>query len=235
MTRRTSILSTAILGDAAVAGAASQGVDVSCVPFIRTERRVDEELAAEIREMCALPVTVVFTSSNAVAAIGDILAGQKPSWEVYCIGNATLNAVEKLLGESVVGVADNAGELAGLIINDNVSEVVFFCGDKRLDTLPSLLAEHDILVYEEVVYTTLETSQLVTDSYDGILFFSPSAVESFFSRNVVQKEVVLFAIGTTTATAIQKFTNARVIVGSSLSKEQLLMEAVEYFNTHAVA
>src|SRR5258706_9822828 len=43
--------------------------------------------------------------------------------------------------------------------------------------------------------------------YDGILFFSPSGVESFFNTNEVNEQTILFAIGNTTATEIKKYTN----------------------------
>jgi uroporphyrinogen-III synthase len=69
----------------------------------------------------------------------------------------------------------------------------------------------------------------VNKLYDGILFFSPSAVQSFFYGNAIGPQTVLFAIGQTTAEAIEKFTGNTIIVSEKPGKDELVKRMFEYF------
>jgi uroporphyrinogen-III synthase len=67
--------------------------------------------------------------------------------------------------------------------------------------------------------------------YDGILFFSPSAVESFFSKNKLPEQTVLFAIGNTTAKTIhRRYCNNRIMISDQPGKDELIEQAIEYFS-----
>ena len=173
------LLSTGILSERLVKEAAERGVVLDGMSFIAIEYMDTKTLIPEI---------AVFTSVNAVDAVGRWVH-EKPDWKVYCISGATYEAVVRLFGEnSVVGKAASAAELAALIRHREVAkreEIVFFCGDQRRDELPSLG------VTEKVVYRTVLTPHKAERNYDGIAFFSPSAVESFFSVNVVAGEIPL--------------------------------------------
>ena len=234
MSHKISILSTMPIAQSLIDGAAEQGALVDALSFIKVSAVTGEKIENEIVDLCHLHVTVVFTSANAVKAVDDIVLHADPEWDIYCIGNATLDAVNKCFRSSEVrGTAKDAASLAALIIEHGADEVVLFCGDKRLDTLPVALREEDIPVYEVVVYTTTGISQKLKRAYDGILFFSPSAVGSFFGANKVSEDTVFFAIGTTTADAIKKHTCNKVIVSETASKETVLNYAVEYFQKQA--
>ena len=93
------------------------------------------------------------------------------------------------------------------------------------------LSQHEIEVTEVVVYETLETPKVVDKTYDGILFFSPSGVDSFFSNNSIDDKTILFAIGNTTAEAIKKYSDNKIIISDKTGKEMLITKAVEYFQT----
>jgi uroporphyrinogen-III synthase len=99
-----------------------------------------------------------------------------------------------------------------------------------MDTLPSILLKSGIITNEITVYKTVEQPTFVEKEYDGILFYSPSGVSSYFSMNTVSSGTVLFAIGHTTAAAIKLETNNEVVVCPTPSKEALLDEAILYFN-----
>ncbi len=235
MNNKASILSTASLDQPLIDRAVADGVAVDVMSFIRVEHIVDEELQEEITELAGLPITAVFTSANAVRSISDIIKGCRLDWDIYCVGNATKNAVFELLDTDVVsGIGNDAAELAELIIADDIMEVVFFCGDKRMDTLPELLREEEVTVYEVVVYQTTETPQIASRGYDGILFFSPSGVASFFKVNTIGPATVLFAIGKTTGEAIKQHSDNKLIISETPSKENVVADAVEYFHTQAV-
>lgn len=108
--------------------------------------------------------------------------------------------------------------------------MVFFCGDLRREELPDLLKKAGIELTEVVVYQTLETPIKINKDYDGILFFSPSAVKSFFSINQVNSNALFFAIGNTTANAIKPFSKNSIIVSEFPAKDQLLDKAIKYFS-----
>ena len=143
---------------------------------------------------------------NAVEAVAAHLNDYIPDWKIYCIGNTTKKLVQEYFGEDLIAeTASDATELAEKIIEDNITdEVIFFCGDKRRDELPSILNEHNINVNEIEVYQTNIIQHTIEKNYDGILFFSPSAVQSFFSTNKLNDKTILFAIGNTTSSAIKK-------------------------------
>ena len=225
------VLSTSPLPMPLVNKAAEAGMVIDSIPFIRIEAVTDNGIKEELEEFAGLPLTAVFTSANAVRAVAEAIQSAGPAWNIYCVGNATTNeALERFGNCFISGTANDAATLAGIIITHDVQEVVFFCGDKRMDTLPGLLLAEEISVYEVVVYKTIETPQVATKAYDGILFFSPSGVNSFFKVNTIGASTVLFAIGNTTVGAIKELSGNKVVVSEAPSKEDLVDKVMEYFH-----
>lgn len=221
------ILSTRPLPASLLEEAAHKGFHIDCLSFVDTEPIRNDEVAAQIKA-AASHTAVVFTSMNAVEAVHHYL-GQKPGWRIYAIGNTTKLLAEEHLG-TIAGTADNAGALADTIISRGEKEVTFFCGDIRRDELPDKLQEAGIELNEVMVYRTIETPHVLDKAYHGILFYSPSAVHAFFNSNSQLPESTdLFAIGTTTAAALNTYTTNRIYVADSPSKEQLVRDAMDYY------
>jgi uroporphyrinogen-III synthase len=61
-----------------------------------------------------------------------------------------------------------------------------------------------------------------------ILFFSPSAVRSFFSVNEVSSGTTMIAMGTTTAEAIKQHTEHAVIISKDADKTFVVNMALDY-------
>jgi uroporphyrinogen-III synthase len=112
---------------------------------------------------------------------------------------------------------------------NHIDKAIFFCGDQRRDDLPEILRTNHVEVSEIVVYHTIAKPHKIEKSYNGILFFSPSAVGSFFTNNKISDKTILFAIGNTTANEIKKYGNNKVIVTDEPSKENLVMEMIRYY------
>lgn len=225
------ILSTRALDESLIQKAASFNITVDAENFIETTASVSEEKAAFIQQLSRQSITAVFTSMNAVVAIAPFVKTDTV-WRIYCIGNATKTFTEKYLPKSeLAGTAAYAEELAKLIIGNKEKQVYFFCGNIRRDVLPSALAVHQIACEETVVYSTSLVTKKISGRYDGILFFSPSAVESFFSANQLPAATVVFAIGKTTADAAAGFTANKIISANETSKEALLQTAIAYFRS----
>jgi uroporphyrinogen-III synthase len=170
-------------------------------------------------------ISTVFTSKNAVMNLN----GFTPV-KVYCLSGATRAAVqERFPTAELMRLASNASDLANMIIADCEKEVLFFCGDKRRDVLPKKLASARIKVHEVVVYQSVETPIQVEEKFDAVIFFSPSAVSSFFSVNQLQPEAICFAIGDTTAEAIATYCENKTVSTDSPSEEELLQKVIYHF------
>jgi len=252
---KTAILSTRPLGNGLTEEAAAMGIMIDALSFIQTEPLQDPGLDQQIRDLSRESLTAVFTSMNAVDAVTDCLRAQKNAtryfWTIYCIGAATRQRVQEYFGEdSIAGTAPSAGELADTIIRDvnagapagdrksdrrdagtpaGIRALTFFCGDQRRDELPDQLQRAGIEVREIIVYRTRQTPHPLEKAYEGIAFFSPSAVHSFFSLNKVPPATVLFAIGRTTAAAIRQYSGNPTIVGVSPEKDALIRLAMDHF------
>lgn len=232
---KISILSTGSLDDGFIHVAEARGICIDVLPFIQTEpvsltgegEKIDQALEASAK--------IVFTSVNAVEAVASKIQDQKFDGKIFCIGYATKQSVVKYFGEqSIVGIADNAKELVKTILDANVVEVIFFCGDHRRDELPDQLKENNIKVNEIVVYKTILTPRKIEKKYDGILFFSPSAVKSFFELNKIPDQTVLFAIGNATADEIKWFSKNKTVVSDVPTRETLTDKVISYFQMNPI-
>ncbi|GAC1708945.1 MAG: hypothetical protein NVS9B7_26700 [Flavisolibacter sp.] len=127
--------------------------------------------------------------------------------------------------------ADNALMLAQKIINHGIKELVFFCGNKRREELPLILKNNGIKLHEVIVYETLETPILVTEPFEAILFFSPSAVNSFFFLNRISINTLCFAIGQTTANAITVHAKNKIITSTTPSPAAMVLDLIKHYTT----
>jgi uroporphyrinogen-III synthase len=228
---KISILSTRPLDDSLIEKAKQLNIEIDVLSFIETKSIQSIEVQQEIENALLKSSAVVFTSMNAVEAIANELNEQHPDWRIYSIGNTTKQLIKKYFGEeAIAGTANSAAELAELIVEeDDSNELFFFCGDQRRDELPDILRNNNIQVNEIVVYETIPVKHKIENPYHGVLFYSPSAVESFFRNNKVVDQTILFAIGNATATKIKKYTNNKIIVGDEPGKKNLVMEMIKYY------
>ena len=146
---------------------------------------------------------------------------------IYCVGRRTKRLIEKNIGK-VTHVENSAGNLANyLAAQIKNEEVTYFCGNKRRDELPDILDNKGIIVNEVVAYQTILSPNELIKNYDGLLFFSPSGIESFLSKNSIDQEVA-FCIGGTTAKEAQK--HFKTVVEAKLpSVESVLNSVNAYF------
>ncbi|HEY1017523.1 MAG TPA: uroporphyrinogen-III synthase [Sediminibacterium sp.] len=229
--KRIQILSTRPITGAQLDNARKKGVDITVQSFIETTALQEIAVQQEIEWVSVQETVVVFTSMNAVVAVTDMLDGHVPSWRIYCMGYATQKLVAEYFGEtSIAGTGASALELAETIIEEEEpDELIFFCGNIRRDELPVKLSRQGITVHEICVYETLATPHKMEKTFDGILFFSPSAAESFFSNNTIPPETVLFAIGQTTRDTLARFTRNKIVVSKEPGKDEMVGQAVKYF------
>jgi uroporphyrinogen-III synthase len=236
---RPRILCTRPLSEQLLQEAAAQGLDISVQAFTDIQPLVTKELWAAIQPLLSRNIAAVFTSAHAVKTLEQHYLPQAGpfdavgyNWQIYCLEAGTLQAVQEALPASPVkATAANATELANAILKQgDVSDVYFFCGRQRREELPSILSKQGVRVHEIVLYENVPTPAITGADYDGIFFFSPSAVTSFFSVNKLPKTTVCFAIGATTAGTVEDFTDNRVIISTAPRAESMVQTAIFYFN-----
>jgi len=232
MQNKIQILCTKKISNSFIQLAEENNISIDELNFIKTEESVSEEIRKRILELSKQNITAIFTSSNAVNAVEKIVSGRL-NWKIYCTEPGTKKNIENAFeNASVAGSATDATELSEIIIGDNpVKQIVFFCGNQRRDLLPDKLNANGIRVEELIVYKTIANPRLVSKNYDGILFFSPSAVRSFFSINEIQSETILFSIGKTTAEEVKNYSNNATIISDIPDTKKLIAEVIKHFST----
>ena len=174
------------------------------------------------------PATVIFTSQNAVKSLLRNFERSELCFEkIYCVGKKTSFFLEKN-GFVVNHFEHYSKALAGFILSQkDLKEVTFFCGNSRLDELPNTLNDHHIKVNEVVVYKTVLNQIEITNPVDGILFFSPSGVQSYLmAKNSVKPKA--FCIGTTTALLAANYFSEIVVVDNP-TIEDVIHKVNQYY------
>ncbi len=204
------------------------------IPFIKIVLNTDDDTREKIQFYARKSLYAIFTSANAVRAVVSVLRNI-PEWKIFCVGSETRKRAALFFGASaILDHAGNAEGLAGKIIQQKPTQAVFFCGDQRREVLTEKLNESGIMLQELVVYRTQATPIKLTKTYDAILFFSPTAVVSFVSMNCIAPHAVLFALGTTTASALKKACKNEVVISPKPDKEFILQMAIAYGQTHPI-
>lgn len=141
---------------------------------------------------------VVITSKNGVEALLHNFTKEQLNFDaIYCVGRRTKKLITQKIGP-VKHAERNAQKLADYLSKSLKGEVVtYFCSDLRLDTLPTVLAANGVTVHEVEAYKTMYSPAEVSDKVSGVLFYSPSTVESYVQKNATDK--IAFCIGPSTA------------------------------------
>jgi uroporphyrinogen-III synthase len=207
------------------------GLPVTVIPFIEIQMIASKELKQQVKQLSQLNLNIVFTSKNAVKGITNLLDEIPADWKIFCIGGITKESVVDFFGEDKIeATAKNASLLSKKIIEKSgLKEVIFFCGDSRLDDLPETLRTNNIKVQQIICYHTVQTPKELQEDYDAILFFSPTAAHSFFSSNTIRTDVVLFSIGKTTTSTIKTYCTNTVVTSEWPGQESLVEKVFEYY------
>jgi uroporphyrinogen-III synthase len=232
MNNQHSILSTKILLSHQKQVLLDVGFSVTEANFIKTENS-DFDLKG-------IQDNLIFTSQNAAQSV--LLHPKSEDLKtknVFCVGIKTKALLEEN-GFNVDVYVDYASDLAEIITLIYAKEsFTFFSGNLRKETLPKALKAAKVNFNEIQVYETTLTPQKISSppfghpsrggeiGFDGILFFSPSGVESYLKDNKIKNEIC-FCIGETTASSLEKITR-NIIVADQPSVENVIEDVVEEF------
>lgn len=175
----------------------------------------------------------IFTSVNGVNAIKQMMKNGfqvRPEVQLFAVGSKTQEALQDLGLEAKIPHSQDAEHLADLIIEEGkIDSVIYFHGNLSRDEMPEKLRAKDIEVVKVEVYkTTINPVYLPEEPVDGILFYSPSAVEGFKAGEGFNKSLpTLFAIGPTTAEALRKETNQNIEIANMPDTKVLLRKTAD--------
>lgn len=175
---------------------------------------------------------LIFTSQNSVLSVVENLE-QTETLEllkkknVFCVGMKTKGLLEEN-GFNVIAYTGYAADLAEIItLIYGKEKFTFFSGNLRRDTLPDALSEAKVVFNEIKVYETNLTPQKISGTFDGILFYSPSGIESYLKNNKIKNETC-FCIGTTTADALENITN-NVVIANQPTIENVIIQCINFY------
>lgn len=189
------------------------------------------EIKNNLFELNSINNNLIFSSQNAVLSLME-----QTGWEVlktkpvFCVGIKTKDLLE-LNGFKVDVYMDYASELAEIItLIYNKESYTFLSGNLRKETLPEALKNAGITFNEIEVYQTTLAPFKISDQekFDGIMFFSPSAVESYLTNNKIKNEVC-FCVGITTASALETKKIKNIVIAETPTIEEVILEVIEYY------
>ena len=171
---------------------------------------------------------VIITSKNTVESLLLNFSPIELQFKnIYCVGRRTKKLIEKRIGP-VKHSEKNAQKLAEYLVEYiEGTEVIYFCSDMRLDALPTILEKNNIKVNEVEAYQTKLDAVKLKDSIEGVMFYSPSTVQSYKQEN--NAEIIAFCIGETTAKEAKKhFKDIRI------AKVPTVESVIELVNEHYI-
>lgn len=209
------------------------------MPLLEAGFKITEHDFIDIEPMeFSVPENVenaIFTSQKAPFALagispkrGKLEALKTNIKNCFCVGSKTKKLLEEN-GMTVIASAEYGKDLAEIIVEKYPNEnFIFFCGNRRRDELPSILKKNMVSFEEIEVYKTILNPKKMEQAFDGILFFSPSGVESYIKGQMFENGgipafagMIAFCIGTTTATEAKKYTE-KVIVAEKPTIESVI-------------
>lgn len=172
---------------------------------------------------------VIFTSQNAVniAFKNEKIRTVLENKFFFCVGKKT-KALLVENGKKVIKIANKSSELADFISKNNKNDQFsFFCNGGRLLDLERILSTNDIKITPIILYNTLPQPHLIKDHFDGVLFFSPSAVRSYSMINTF-KNTHAFCFGPSTAKEVENYTE-NFSVAKTPEDTQMFLIIKNYF------
>lgn len=175
---------------------------------------------------------VVLTSITGVKAFLEITRQMQldiDHYQIYCISRGT-KEYASAFGLNIKSSAPNAAALADEILKDvEVKKVTHVCSNLRRDELSHKLINSGVAVQDVIAYRTEFTPVAMDNSYDAIIFFSPSAVDSFLSRNSL-RQVPCFCLGKTTADYAKQEGYQHTYLPDAPSEDILLQTIINYYS-----
>lgn len=192
--------------------------------FIRIEHHIEPQDAAQIKAWAQAPLQVIITSKQAVHALRNLNI-QPLLWKIWCIEPVTRRWCADWLGAH--SIAHSAIDAEALCLHIQSGAFVFFSGNVVSEVIPNHCKEKNIPLTRIEVYQQFPQPQTLSTQYDYYLFFSPGAVDSFFSANTLPAEAKAVAIGKATQKRLEKYGHKHNFTAPEPSAKAML-ELIDY-------
>jgi uroporphyrinogen-III synthase len=177
------------------------GFHVQSVPLLRFEAVGHDRLRRALLSG-EYAGGLIVTSPRAAEVLVEVAGetGFAPG-HVFVVGPRTADIVRRGGMEPRGAHAGRGEELARYIIHNRPpGKMLFLAGDRRMDAVPTALAEAGLPFEELTVYEThLRERVEVEGRPDWVVFFSPSGVEAAHIQGLLPTDARIAAIGPTSA------------------------------------
>jgi uroporphyrinogen-III synthase len=187
-------------------------------------------LEAEHFPFSSAPYPVyVCSSQNAVAALQEYWHRQdekillNAQW--FCVGEQTANALADL-GIKVTAQAENAATLIEDHLKPLHTKPLWFTGVRKTAALEHFIREKGCDYMDCYMTRTVEKS--FSNTFDAVMFFSPSGIESYLKHNSLSDSTLACCIGETTAEAAKAHTS-NLLVSKKAGAMHLAVEVINHF------
>jgi uroporphyrinogen-III synthase len=217
------IVCTRKLSPEIVSQAGLNGIDIQGIDFLKIQPKSPDQFECKLLKNSS---PLVFTSKYAVQAVCDFTK-QLSHLPVWAIKGSTSAQLESA-GLRVEGVAKDAYHLAQLIIQSGVQSVLHCTTHNRRVELKNALELSGVNYKYLEVYNKMANPKKI-ENYEGLVFFSPSQVDSFLALNELYAEIPVFCIGKTTANHLKALHYKNVIVAEESSEQNLLQTLLNFY------
>lgn len=171
------------------------------------------------------PSQIAYAVVSSKNAVKTVLQKEIDIENYYCVGDKTKALLEKN-GQNVVKMAKNGQELGDFIQKEHENgPIFFFCGNRRRDEIPSALKAAQIPYEEVITYTTRLNPKNFERSFDAVLFYSPSGVESYLMANDLNTSWAI-CIGDTTAETVPS-KHKKIAIANTPTIESVIAKTVK--------
>ncbi len=205
--------------------------------LIKNNYQIDEKTfikisPSKLNSKIFISKNVIFTSKNTIKIIlkNSQINKKLINKSIFCVGESSADMITKNK-LNLIKSTQNSNNLSEYIVrnfNNSEDSFTYFCGKKRMVELENKLNKNNIKIYIHEVYDTILTPKKIKDKYDGVIFYSPSAVRSFFKGKNSFKNTYGFCIGNTTAKELKNYTY-NFSIAKSNSEENMLHIIKKHF------
>jgi len=144
----------------------------------------------------------------------------------YCVGDKTSNIITHNNLKLITSAQSSSDLAKDIVENYNQTVFTFIGGEMRRKELTRILKSQTIELSKYNVYSTNLFPCKIESKQNGILFFSPSAVQSFVLKNTITTEQ-LFCIGNTTANEAKQYST-----NINIAQNQTIESVIELVKTY---
>lgn len=208
-------------------------------PFIHVEGMPAQEFRKE-RVNILEHTAVIFTSRNAVDHFFNLCTELRvvvpESMKYFCISESTAYYLQKYVvyrKRKIFHGKQTFADLIDLLKKNKEEKFLVPCSDINTSEIPDIMDKHGLKYSKAVMYRTVcsDLSDIKDmNTYDVIVFFSPSGVKSLFQNfpKFKQKTTLIAAFGATTHQAVKEV-GLRLDISAPIPLAPSMTMALEQF------